>query len=218
MARKELERRYHSLVRQKKRAYHLERLKQLLVDERMRPRRFWKALRAKHSDLPNGFQRVQAWGSYIGHLSHCGSAEGCSLPGVAYPQQPHADALNVPISLQEVLDGLHKLHNGRSTGSLGIPAELYRYAHAPASSGEAPPQHLLAPTLTKVLNSIFQSGTEPACVNEGLVTPVFKDAVLDKKHSRLTLLTSGKFDKQQCPQHAPANSEKTMQAVICFGS
>ncbi len=139
VARKELERRYHSLVRQKKRAYHLERLKQLLVDERMRPRRFWKALRAKHSDLPIGLQRVQAWGSYIGHLSHCGSAEGCSLPGVAYPQQPHADALNVPISLQDVLDGLHKLHNGRSTGSLGIPAELYRYAHAPASSGEAPP-------------------------------------------------------------------------------
>ena len=117
---------------------------------------------------------MQAWGSYIGHLSHCGSAEGCSLSGVAYPQQPHADALNVPISLQEVLDGLHKLHNGRSTGSLGIPAELYRYAHAPASSGEAPPQHLLAPTLTKVLNSMFQSGTVPACVNEGLVTPVFK--------------------------------------------
>ena len=90
VARKELERRYHSLVGQKKRAYHLERLKQLLVDERMRPRHFWKALRAKPSDLPIGLQRVQAWGSYIGHLSHCGSAEGCSLPGVAYPQQPHA--------------------------------------------------------------------------------------------------------------------------------
>ena len=71
VARKALERRYHGLVRQKKRAYHLERLKQLLVDERKRPRQFWKALRAKHSDLPIGLQRVQAWGSYIGHLSHC---------------------------------------------------------------------------------------------------------------------------------------------------
>jgi hypothetical protein len=162
------------LVRQKKRAYHLQRLKQLLVDERMRPRQFWKVLRAKHSDLPIGLQRVQAWESYIGHLSHCGSPEGLSLPGAAYPQQPQAEALNVPINLQEVLDGLHKLHNGRSSGSLGIPAELYRYAHAPADAGEVPPDHLLAPALTKVLNSMFQAGAVPACVNEGLVTPVFK--------------------------------------------
>lgn len=173
-AREDLERRYHSLVRQKKRAYQLERLKQLLADERIRPRQFWKVLRAKHSQLPPGLQQVQAWESYIGHLSHCGTAEGCSLPEAAYPQQPHADALNVPISLQEVLDGLHKLHNGRSSGSLGIPAELYRYAHAPAATGEEPSEHLLAPVLTKVLNSMFQAGAVPACVNEGLVTPVFK--------------------------------------------
>ena len=173
-ARKELEKRYHSLVRQKKRAHHLERLKQLLVDERMHPRQFWKVLRAKHSELPIGLQRVQAWESYIGHLSHRGSAEGCSLPGAAYPQQAQADALNVPISLQEVLDGLHKLHNGRSSGSLGIPAELYRYAHTPADIGDLPSEHLLAPALTKVLNSMFQAGDVPACVNEGLVTPVFK--------------------------------------------
>ena len=174
LARKALERRYHSLVRQRKRAYHFKRLQQLLVDERKRPRQFWKVLRAKHSDLPIGLQRVQAWESYIANLSHCGSAEGCSLPGAAYPQQLQADALNVPISLQEVLVGLQKLHNGRSSGSLGIPAELYRYAHAPTSPGEAPSEHLLAPVLTKVLNSLFQAGTVPACVNEGLVTPVFK--------------------------------------------
>ena len=44
VARTELERWYHTLVRQKKRAYHLERLKQLLVDERMRPRRFLESV------------------------------------------------------------------------------------------------------------------------------------------------------------------------------
>ena len=95
---------------------------------------FWKALRAKFSDLPIGLQRVQAWGSYIGQLSYCGSAKGCSLLGVAYPQQPHADVLNVSISLQEVLDGLHKLRNGGSTGSLGIPATNYTVTpmHRPA--------------------------------------------------------------------------------------
>jgi hypothetical protein len=69
---------------------------------------------------------------------------------------------------------LHKLHNGRSSGSLGIPAELFPYAHAPAITRDAPPEHLLAPALTKVLISIFLAGTVPACVNEGLVTPVFE--------------------------------------------
>jgi hypothetical protein len=142
MARKDLEQGYHSLVHQKKRAYNLARLKQNLEDERIRPRQFWKVLRAKHSDIPISLQRLQAWESCIQNLSHYGTAEGCSLPGAAYPGQPPVDALNVPISMQEVLPGVHKQYNGRSSGTSGPLAELFCHAHAPASPGEAPLVHL----------------------------------------------------------------------------
>jgi hypothetical protein len=86
----------------------------------------------------------------------------------------NADGLNAPISLQEVLHGLKHLHNGRATGKTGIPSEFIRYAEPERRPGQPPSAHLLAAPLTKVLNSLFRTGTVPDFVNGGLVTPVFK--------------------------------------------
>ena len=58
-------------------------------------------------------------------------------------------ALNTPISLEEVHNGLRRLRNGRASGRHGLPAELLRYAQA-----EYLP-HVLAPFLVDVFNAAF---------------------------------------------------------------
>ena len=175
-ARKQLERKYHSVVRTKKRAYQLDRLKLLLRDQRTQPRRFWKSLRTMCSELPVGLQQVQTWDAFLADLCNAGSTAACHIPPDAYPQQPHENAagLNAPISVQEVLHGLKHLHNGRATGKAGVPSEFLRYAEPERRPGQPPSAHMLAAPLTKVLNSLFRTGTVPDFVNEGLVTPVFK--------------------------------------------
>ena len=78
------------------------------------------------------------------------------------------------ITVTEVKDGLSRLHNGRSQGPLGQPAELLRYAAVTPRSGEPPPPHALAPVLAAVLTAMMRSGTVPDRLNGSLETPVFK--------------------------------------------
>lgn len=74
-----------------------------------------------------------------------------------------------PIRLQDVLDGFHKLHILQAYwgifGELGIPAEFTPIPDAPSQ------RHLLLP-IWGYLNSIFQAGTAPTDVTEGLITPI----------------------------------------------
>ena len=67
------------------------------------------------------------------------------------------------------MGGLKRLNNGRATGSVGLPAELLRYAQAPATAGEPAPPHVLAPVVLDVLNAAFRVGEVPAEVNVGVV-------------------------------------------------
>ena len=154
----------------------MQQLTTLLQEQRRNPRRFWQSLRSSHSELPCALQNVQSWDTYLRDVTDVGHIEGCHLPPDAYPLQFAVDApsLNVPISLQEVQAGLQCLHNGRASGKTGIPAELFRYAQHPRQPGGLPEVHLLAPSLTKVLDSMFQNGIVPEFINVGLVTPVFK--------------------------------------------
>ena len=85
-----------------------------------------------------------------------------------------AECLTVPISEEEVLDKIQKLHNGRAKGLQGLPSEFLRYAKPFPEKGKPAPVNILAPVLTDVLNATFQSGSIPANINGGLVTPVFK--------------------------------------------
>lgn len=171
-----LERRYHSLVRSKRRAHRQRELQALLVDQRGDPRRFWKRLRGVRRDLPLQLLPVQCWDSYLRRVGNLGLPDGCALPAEAFPQQDvvAAAALNAPITLEEVLGGLKRLNNGRAAGKLGLPAELLRYAQATSSRDVPRPPHLLAPVLLDVLNAAFRSGAVPAGFNTGLVTPVYK--------------------------------------------
>ena len=175
-ARKTLERKYHSVVRSKRRAYRLARLRDMLDENFSHSRRFWKLLRSKPSELPSALQQVQKWDAFLQTVADCGCPSGCQLPLDAYPEQPldAAVSLNEPICALEVTAALQKLHNGRAKGMQGIPAEFLRYAKFPPEAGTPPPDNVLVPALVQVLNAAFQEGAVPSAVNGGLVSPVFK--------------------------------------------
>lgn len=171
-----MERQYHSLVRSKQRAYRHHLLQQLLLGQVTDPRHFWKRLRSDHAELPPQLQAVQQWEQYLRQVGRLPLPAGCALPDGAFPQQhpEHAAVLNAPIGLDEVQVGLRCLHNGRSSGQQGVPAEFLRYAQCVAPAEGPCPPHVLAPILQAVLNSAFQAGHVPAAFNAALVTPVFK--------------------------------------------
>ena len=67
------------------------------------------------------------------------------------PTQPPATptgqamALSAPFSEEEVRGGRQLLHNVRSAGSSGLPAELLRYALGLAPSPDTPPPNGIVP-------------------------------------------------------------------------
>lgn len=124
-------------------------------------------------------QQLEAWDAFLAELARRPVPPGVQVPPAA-PLRPVAvlrglaASLNVPLTSAEVQAALRTLHNGRSAGVSGLPAELLRYAIGlPDSTGEPQP-HILLPALTAVLNSMFQSGEVPAALNVSLVTPVYK--------------------------------------------
>lgn len=175
-ARKLLEREYHSLVRSKRRAFRLVRLRALLEQKHTQPRCFWKLLRSAQTPVPISLQPVQTWDAYLEKLADIGQVQERVVPLAAYPQQSlePAACLNAAISEEEVGEALTGLHNGRAKGVQGLPSELLRYAKPARDPGEPPSVNVLAPILTGVLNAAFQVGLIPSEVNGGLVTPVFK--------------------------------------------
>ena len=90
ISRKLLEREYHSLVRSKRRAFRLGRLRALLEQQYTQPRYFWKLLRSAQTPIPASLQPVQAWDAYLDKLADIGQVGDLTLPPAAYPQQPLA--------------------------------------------------------------------------------------------------------------------------------
>ena len=84
-ARKILEREYHSLVRTKRRAFRLGRLRALLEQQYTQPRSFWKLLRSAQTPIPVSLQPVQIWDDYLDKLADIGQVENCALPPAAFP-------------------------------------------------------------------------------------------------------------------------------------
>ena len=188
-----LERQYHTLVRRKKRQHADRNLTALLALQRFEPRQFWKRLRSQHSALPPALSEPAAWDAFMQNVSHMSLPLDCSLPLEAYPQVSTELAvhLNADITLDEVSTMLRELHNGRSPGSLGLPAELLRYAQAPPTQDAPAPPHLLTPLLHQILNRAFHAGFVPAEVNSALVTPVLKkgDRALTSNYRPIAVTT-----------------------------
>ena len=83
-------------------------------------------------------------------------------------------SLNEMISVDEVLEHLKLLHNGRACGSLGFVSEMLRYAIKPSTAENPHPQHKLAFVLTQLLNTFFTEGKIPSLLNHAVITPVYK--------------------------------------------
>ena len=173
---KSLEHRYHNLTRSKRRAYERQQLQHLLVEQRSNPRHFWKRLRGATRSLPVQLLSVHAWNLYLQNLAAPVLPRNTFLPPQGYPERPASSAacLNCLITLDEVLNHLKKLHNGRACGGLGIVSEVLRYAIEPVSQENPNPQHALAHHLTDLLNCFFNEGVVPAILNHAIVTPVYK--------------------------------------------
>jgi len=78
------------------------------------------------------------------------------------------------LTLDEVSSDLTRLHNGRSSATSGVVAELCRYAQPTLTSENPSPPHLLAYVIHNILSSAFMLGHVSALANLAPVTPIYK--------------------------------------------
>ena len=80
--------------------------------------------------MPLSLQEVQLWDAYLADFPDTGQPQGWQFLDEAYPQQLviAVQCLSSPISLDEVEEGLARLHNGRAKGPQGFGSEFLRYA------------------------------------------------------------------------------------------
>lgn len=175
---RQLERKYHSLVRSKARKFHQQRLWKIIDSHSLQDRKFWKVLRSDKARLPMSMQNVQAWTQFISKVADMHLDDSRSIPQDAYPPQCFSDQsyqlLSADVKPDEVSAQLQRLHNGRSQGQLAIPAELFKYAIIPPSADHPNPRHLLLEPLSAILSSMMQPAGVPTSINCSLVTPIFK--------------------------------------------
>jgi len=179
---RELERRYHSYVRAKKRAWLLQQLKSATQQFYGDSRRFWQQFRGPAPRLPGPLCDHGAWREYMGSLAGTNLEHPPSQPAplshIAYPilRNEIEGSLNEPFTIEEVEVALGALNTGRANGFSGYPAELLRYAQDYAPPGEGAPPHLLGQAVTDIFNAMLRTGRIPPRKNVLTVTPVVKDA------------------------------------------
>ena len=125
---KALERRYHSLVRAKKRRWMLQRLHTVVQDLLSNPRSFWRALRGPPSPLPGPLRDPAAWDTYLDALCRpLLVTRQDVLPIEVCPilRGEPAAHLSEPFTLAEVQLCLDSLNNGKASGYSGLPAEHF---------------------------------------------------------------------------------------------
>jgi hypothetical protein len=174
---KALERKYHALVRRKRRSYQFQRACQTLEHMKSQPKKFWASFQDAPERLPQALRNVRAWDSFVQSLA--GSPGMVSSlanpPHEAYPPHnsplAHPQELIAPFSCDEIEVALNSMSNGRSPGLLGLPAELFKYARRLGASQSA---HLLSPLITDIFNLAFATNALPTVENVCLVTPIYK--------------------------------------------
>ena len=174
---KRLERRYHALVRRKRRAHQFQRACHTLEQLKSDPKKVWTSFQDAPERLPQPLRSVRAWDSFVQSLA--GSPSGISplttAPLDAYPWRhnpmTNPEELIAPFSCDEIEMSLNSMSNGRSPGLLGLPAEFFKYARPVGVSRSA---HMLTALLTDIFNLAFTTNTLPTVENVCLVTPIHK--------------------------------------------
>jgi len=153
-----LKRYFKSLVRSKRRQH--------LHDLRRNPRQPWREFNHTRPAVPPALGSPDQWFQFQQRFATHQPPASCHLPAelhVPSYSQEAADQLNVAtITSVEVLAALARLHNGRASGVSELPAEIYRYAVAPAAENDVTPPQLLAPVLANLFTAAFAAGAIPA--------------------------------------------------------
>ena len=157
--------RFRQIVNQKK--VTLKRLKkQILVNSRKCPKQYWKNIKG-NKNQKNVTENIQPndWFEYFKELlSPQIEAENQNRNLLAEIRQNNdASELNVLITEDEVKQSIIKLHNNKSPGPDGLPAEFFKCT-----------MEQILPYLTTVFNSIFENGNIPDSWGSSIICPLHK--------------------------------------------
>ena len=175
--------RFTKLVRARRRNYEQARDKYVLRQLRGHPRAFWRWWAGRESTLPEISPNI-----FCDHMQQTLGAQRDPLPPAPPPApaplpnpRPHAPlpqldmaSLNSLFTVQEVVDGIYRLRNGRSSSDR-VPAELLRYARDPDPERPNAIASYVKEDVARILNQVFLSGQGiPKAWLKAYVTPVFK--------------------------------------------
>jgi hypothetical protein len=179
-----MQKQYHKIKRRKKREAAKTALEQLLQSASHDPKTFWKMYHPRHAKCP--IDDVAKWSTYFRDLLDSNPApmqpmasESTSPSHVQTPSPKDvlaAEALNCPITLEEVQQALHKLKSNKSPDYDGIIPELLKYAflNVTIAPKETCKINFVAHHLLQMFNILFARGYFPVEWSMGVLVPVFK--------------------------------------------
>jgi len=171
--------RYTKLLRTRRRAFEAARDKYILRQLKGHPRAFWKWWLGKEPATAEITPNV-----FCDHMQSALGTQPEPLPRAHQVFDNHhpqggttpldMSSLNSPFTVQEVVNAIYKLRNGRSSSDR-IQAELLRYARDPDPELPNAVANYIKTDLTTLLNKVFLSGLGiPRAWLKAYVTPVFK--------------------------------------------
>ena len=183
---------YQLTVRRSKRRYTRERQAYLADILKHKPQHFWRLakLRPKQAD---GLTK-QAWHTYFSNLRNpLADAKATPTHALKFVAAAptidalqHAKVLNGEFTEQETVVALEHVKSGKAADRHGDIMELF-------SKAVVHGRPLLAPQLTKVINSVFMSGVYPQQESVGMIIPLYKgkDSEADGSNYRgITIITA----------------------------
>jgi sorting nexin-29 len=171
-----MQRTYAKIKRKKKRDAAKSALEHLLQTASHDPKSFWKLYHPRRSSCP--IDDVAKWSSYFQDLlDSCPSPIATNAVQACNPEDIiAAQALNCPISMDEVQQALHKLKSNKSPDYNGIIPELLKCAflHVKIAPKETCKINFVAHHLLRIFNLLFSRGYFPLEWSMGVLVPVFK--------------------------------------------
>ena len=104
----------------------------------------------------------------------------------------NVDAMNTPFAIGEVITALKALHNNKSGGVDGVPAEAFKYARREV---ENKTEFVLAPHLLKLMEHIRATGDYPRQFEISSITPIHKKGDVQEMGNYRGLAVGGALSK-----------------------
>ena len=154
------------------------------------PRDFWRAFRGGPAP-PGPLQDVGEWTHHFDHILNTGTAERepppaedsalkHSLRPAAAGPSANLAGISAPFTEKEVRTAVATLRCNKAADAFGITAECLKHARW-REEGERTHQYVLVPTLTAIINRIFEHPSEyPHQFRVNTLTPIYKGKGSDR--------------------------------------